>query len=120
MTFICSLQLILLEHPACEILDRHIISDPTFQNNLLSLTSLLYTEKIVNKKVWSSKERNSLLNDVQNAVCQNYQLLKTLAVILQKSTTTVRVGNAIMNEYSKLVRVLILLYTLLYRRRIHQ
>ena len=60
---------------------------------------------MVTKEVWSSEEIELLLNDVQNAVCKNYQLLKTFAVILQKSATTVTVGNAIMNEYSKSVRV---------------
>uniref|UniRef100_A0A1X7TAW4 Death domain-containing protein n=1 Tax=Amphimedon queenslandica TaxID=400682 RepID=A0A1X7TAW4_AMPQE len=88
------------KHPACKILDRYI-SDPTVQNNLLSLTYLLHAEKIVNRNVWSSEEIKLLLNHVQNAVCQNYQLLKTFAAILQKSATTVTAGNAIMNEYKK-------------------
>uniref|UniRef100_A0A1X7SJF0 Death domain-containing protein n=1 Tax=Amphimedon queenslandica TaxID=400682 RepID=A0A1X7SJF0_AMPQE len=66
------------KHPACEILDQHI-SDPTVQKNLLSLgiIYLLHAEKIVTKGVWSSEELELLLNDVQNAVCRNYQLLKT-------------------------------------------
>ena len=44
-----------------------------------------------------------LMNAVEESVCADHHNLKKFAAILRKSSSTVSVGNAIDDEYSKLL-----------------
>ena len=100
----CS-HLLYLEHPACEILYRHT-SDSSIQEPISNLATLLYKENVVKQEEFSlhrSSRRGGqlLLKQVKKAVCDNYQILEKFAAILQQSSSTIKTGNAIMNEYSE-------------------
>ena len=97
--------LLYLEHPACEILYRHT-SDPSIHEPISNLATLLYKENVVKQKEFilhtsSRRVGQLLLKLVKKAVCDNYQILKKFAAILQRSRSTIETGNAIMNEYSE-------------------
>ena len=95
-----------LEHPACEIL-YHYTSDPSIQVPISHLATLLYKENVVKQPKQefiphrSSERGQFLLEQVKKAVCDNYQILEKFAAILQQSSSTIKMGNAIMNEYSE-------------------
>ena len=54
------------------------------------------------------------MNAVEESVCADYHNLKKFAAILQKSSSTVSVGNTIDNEYSKLLFVMSLFIIIMF------
>ena len=90
--------LYLVEHPSCVIFARYK-SDQSIHELLPNVTLFLHKEGIIAMMIPATAQ--ALISAVEDSVCVDQHNLKKFAAILQKFTTTVPVGDAIIENYSK-------------------
>lgn len=82
-------------HAACVLFAHH-------RSKIVSLslpqTQLLRNENLLTK---CTNQLPEILDSVKKAICRDYKNLKKFVAILHKSHITVKVGNAIMEDYGK-------------------
>ena len=96
---------LLLEHPACEILNRCVnneVNNPSLMVVLSQLTIRLHLEKLIKTTMLPpSGQAQVLLSEIEEAVCDDYCKLMKFAEMLCSMTDTAEVGNNVIKEYSK-------------------
>ena len=93
-------------HPACKILACHS-AEQSLIAALPQLVILLHVAKLVKAMILPTNIQGEvLLIEIKEAVCNDYLKLEAFAVILCKCKATVEIGNSILKEYSKHIKLI--------------